>query len=160
MIDYYNHGKKRPTYEEIQGRIVLVSDLSTWGGVKWPVVVTQDDGRSVIGHEVESDYNDDLKRHVYSQNGEQRKERTRIDKSGIRVACDTVAEAEANMEVSRVYERTCNDALKAARSRIAAMEGVSIISSGPVVMVEMPEGPKFLDKRNGETIHSIKEDRA
>lgn len=158
MIDYYNRGKKRPAYEDIQGRIVMVSDLSTWGGVKRPVVVTQDDGRSVICHEVESEYSYELKRHTYSQNGELRKDRTRVDKSAIRVACDTIAEAEALMEIGRVYERTSNDALKAAKSRLAAMEGAALISSGPVVMEERPEGPKFIDKRNGETIHSIEEE--
>lgn len=160
MIEFYNRGsRKRPTFEQMNGRIVMVSDLTTWGGVKQPVLVTEDDGRAILGRPIASEYSDEMKRHNYSHNGQLRENLVRIDKSGIRVVCDTVAEAEALMEIGRVHERECWASLQAAKSRLAAMEGASFVSSGPVVLETSAEGADFVNRSSGESIHSIKENR-
>lgn len=160
MIEFYNgRARKRPTFEQMKGRIVMVSDMTTWGGVKRPVLVIADDGRAVLGREIASEYSYEMKRHNYSQNGELRDGEVRIDKSGIRVVCDTVAEAEALMEIGRVHERECWESLQAAKSRLAAMEGASFVSSGPVVLEATAERADFVNKISGEAVHSIKENR-
>ncbi|WP_327210398.1 hypothetical protein [Rhizobium leguminosarum] len=157
MISYYNNGKvKRPSFQDVEGRIVLVSDGTRQGLSGVVVLVSTDDGRAVIGHEVERTYSAELKRFTYSQN-KAVGGRTRVERSAIRVACDTVAEVDAVREVVRVMEANIWQETKAAERRIAALEGASIASSGPVVMVELPEGSRFLDKNSGEAVHFIKE---
>jgi hypothetical protein len=158
MISYYNNAKtKRPSYQDVEGRIVLVSDGTRQGLSGVVVLVEADDGRAIIGREVERTYDDDLKRFTYSQN-KALAGRTRVERSAIRVACDTVAEVDAVREVVRVMEANIWQETKAAERRIAALEGVSIAASGPVVMSELPGGSGFMDKSNGETVHFIKED--
>lgn len=156
MITYFNRGtKKRPSFEDIAGRIIMISDGSVYGGVRGPVRVSADDGRAIIGHDIDATYNGELKRWTFSQNGEQREERTRVDKSAIRVVCDTVAEVEALMEITRVYEKNVHQQLQITKKRLAAMEGVSLVSSGPLVMVEEGNGPVWFNHLNGETVHQI-----
>jgi hypothetical protein len=157
MISYYNNGTtKRPSYPEVEGRIVLVSDGTRQGLSGRAVLVSADDGRAVFGHEVERTYDDALKRFTYSQN-KALAGRTRIERSAIRVACDTVAEVDAVREVVRVMEANIWQETKAAERRIAALEGVSISASGPVVMVEVADGSRFMDSNSGEAVHFIKE---
>lgn len=157
MISYYKTGKiKQASFKDVEGRLVLVSDGSTFGLSGTVVLVAEDDGRAIVGHEVVRSYDDELKRFTYSKNKEL-DGRKRIDRSAIRVACDTLAEVDAVREIRRVMDKNIWSATKAAERRIAALEGVSIVSSGPVVMNEMQDGASFVDRNNGETVHFIKE---
>lgn len=162
MISYYNKNKeKRPSFGEIQGRIVLVSDGSRLGLSGSVFLVTEDDGRAVIGREVERSYSEMLKRFTYSQNKELG-DGKRIDRSAIRVACDTVAEVDAVREAVRVMEANIWAETKTAERRLAALEGASINSTGPVVLKEFlsPEGrkvPNWTDAKTGEIVHALKE---
>lgn len=162
MIRYYNKSKaKRPSFDDVRGRIVLISDGSHLGFSGSVFLVTEDKGRAVIGYEVVRSYDDGLKRFTYSQNKELGDGKV-IDRSAIRVACDTVAEVDAVREVVRVLEENIRAETKAAQSRLAALEGASISSAGPVVLKESlsPEGrkvPNWTDAKTGEIVHALTE---
>jgi hypothetical protein len=161
MIEYFNTGgRKRPSFAQVEGRIVLVSD-HTHLGLRNPVLVTKDDGRAVIGDEIDREWDGMLHRHVYSQNKETAGH-TRIDKSAIRVVCDSIAEVDAVMEVARAMEAAIVAENRTAEARMAALEGKSLNATGPLVLKVSgsPDGgrtPAWVDVATDEIIHSFKE---
>jgi hypothetical protein len=155
MIAYHNRGRaKRPSYDEIAGRICLVQDFTEWGGVKGPVRVTSDDGRAVIGNELVRSWDDAERRWKYTDESDTRSD-VRIDKSAIRASCDTAAEAVALMEVSAAAQKAIIHARKLAEARMKALGGASIATASDIRLLSFDEHDEWVNPDSGETLLSV-----
>lgn len=155
MIVYHNRGRaKRPSYDEIAGRICLVQDFTDWGGVKGPVRVTSDDGRAVIGNELVRSWDDVEKRWKYTDENDTRSD-VRIDKSAIRASCDTASEAVAMMEVSAAAQTAILAARKLAEARMKALSGASIAKAPDIRLLSFDEHDEWVDPESGKTLLSV-----
>jgi hypothetical protein len=155
MIAYHNRGRaKRPSYDEIAGRICLVQDFTEWDGVKGPFRVTADEGRAVIGNVLARSWDETERRWKYSDESDTRGD-VRIDKSAISASCDTASEAVAMMEVSAAAQKTILDARKLAEARMKALAGKSIEPAPDIRLLALDEDDQWVNPESGETMLSL-----
>lgn len=154
MIAYHNKGRsKRPSYEEVCGRICLVHDFTEWGGVKSPFRVTAADGRAVIGHPLARTWDDAERRWMYAEENDTRSD-VRVDMSAIRASCDTAAEAVALMEVSEVAQKAVLSVRKLAEARMKALSGATLARAPDVRLLSFDEHDEWVDPESGQTLLS------
>ncbi len=155
MIAYHNRARaKRPSYDEIAGRICLVQDFTEWDGVKGPFRVTADDGRAVIGNELVRSWDGVEKRWRYTDESDTRSD-VRIEKAAIRASCDTVSEAVAMMEVSAAAQKAIIAAGKLAEARMKALAGASIAAAPDIRLLSFDEHDEWVDPDSGKTMLSV-----
>jgi hypothetical protein len=155
MITCHNRGRtKRPSYDEIAGRVCLVQDFSEWGGVKGPFRFTADDGRVVIGNLLVRSWDEQERRWKYSDESDTGSD-VRIDKQAIRASCDTAAEAVAMMEVSRVAMDTFASVRRQVDARLASLAGNDIAGSPDLRLLSFDDHDEWIDAESGKTVLSL-----
>lgn len=122
MIRMVQNAKGFPE-AEIVGKYALRDQGLQWASLGRPVIVTGVSGGRAYVDEERGKWDDDIKEWRLNGEGE-RSAAGHISLSTVRCICDTAAEVNAVLTMSRIADKEFRDLLARAKARLAAMDGI------------------------------------